>query len=436
MSLLEKSATSESEDMKRSIGVCTNGPRWRFATIAFCCLVAIGALPNATKAGETGVTSNVIRIGGVMDLEGRSRGLGRGMRVGIEAAFAGQLVQSRRLEFVALNDSYTPAKTIDATQRLLDQGVFVVLGNVGTPTAKVSLPILAEHKVPAVGFFTGAGILRPGVGDIINYRASYVQETAAVIDAALKAGMTPKNVCAYVQNDAYGMAGVVGIKRALAASPGSAQIIKAIDQILALEGEDPPRNNIGPVGVYTRNTFTSRAGYQSLKSWEARSGAPCRLVVSVGTYNAIARFAGYARYKREDWIISAVSFTGADDFRATLNEFGVTDRVVMTQVVPSLDSNLPIVVAARRALGDDFGYVSLEGFIVGKMLLAAMLNTKGELTRANLLRTIRGNTFELGGLKLDFVDNNQGSDLVVTTYLDGNQYRVMGPAVWERMLRL
>jgi ABC-type branched-subunit amino acid transport system substrate-binding protein len=358
------------------------------------------------------------------------------MKAGIEAALAGQRVQGRRIEFVALNDSYTPTKTIDATQRLLDQGVFVVIGNVGTPTAKVSLPILAKHKVPAVGFFTGAGILRPGVGDIINYRASYVQETAAVIDAALKAGMTPKNVCAYVQNDAYGMAGVVGIKRALAARPGSAQIIKTIDEILALEGEDPPRNNIGPVGVYKRNTFTSRDGYQSLKNWEERSGAPCRLVVSVGTYNAIARFAGYARYKRENWIISAVSFTGADDFKATLNEFGVTNRVVMTQVVPPLDSNLPIVVEARRALGDDFGYVSLEGYIVGKMLLAAMLNTNGELTRANLLRTIRGRTFELGGLKLDFINNNQGSDLVLTTYLDGNQYRVMTPNVWERMLRL
>jgi len=48
------------------------------------------------------------------------------------------------------------------------KGVVAMLGNVGTPTARVSLPILAENKIPAIGFFTGAGLLRPGVGDMID----------------------------------------------------------------------------------------------------------------------------------------------------------------------------------------------------------------------------------------------------------------------------
>ena len=80
------------------------------------------------------------------------------------------------------------------------------------------------------------------------------------------------------------------------------------------------------------------------------------------------------RNKGDDWFVSAVSFTGADNFKAALNEFNVNDRVVMTQVVPPLDSKLPIVRAARKALGDEFGYVSLEGYIVGKLFIAAAEN--------------------------------------------------------------
>jgi len=227
------------------------------ALMLSCALVALGA-PWAHA--EDGVTETVIRVGGVMDLKGDSRGLGEGMRKGIEAAFKGATVKGRRIQFTPLNDNYSPPKTIESTVKLLDEGVFIMLGNVGTPTAKVSLPILAERKVPAVGFFTGAGILRPGVGDIINFRASYVQETAAVISAALDGGVKPTEICAFVQNDAYGMAGVAGIKRALSGREGTEAIIPLLDEMMAMYVDSPPRNNVGPVGVYQRNTLYSRDG--------------------------------------------------------------------------------------------------------------------------------------------------------------------------------
>ena len=88
------------------------------------------------------------------------------------------------------------------------------------------------------------------------------------------------------------------------------------------------RNNIGPVGVYTRNTLSSRDGYESLKNWEALSGNRCQLVVTVGTYRAIAGFAGYSRYKGEKWYVSAVSFTGAENFKSALEEYKATDRII------------------------------------------------------------------------------------------------------------
>ena len=409
---------------------------WKKVRYALACALVAGALlPIGSAKAQQGITDRLVRIGGVMDLEGRSRGLGFGMKAGIEAAIYNQRIGGRRIELVTLNDSYTPTKTINATNALVTQGVFVMIGNVGTPTAKVSLPILAQAKVPAVGFFTGAGLLRPGMGDIINYRASYVQETAAVIRAAIDAGVNPAQICAYVQNDAYGMAGVTGIKRALGALKGTEVVTRTLDVILQQQGKNPSRNDLGPVGVYRRNTSKSRDGYLSLKSWEEVSKVPCKVVVTVGTYNAISQFAAYSRYKGDDWIISAVSFTGAGNFHKALLGANISDRVIMTQVVPPLDSKLPIVAEARQRLGDAFGWVSLEGYIVGKLWLTAMQGIQGRITRAKFLDAVRGRIFDLGGLKLDFSDDNQGSDLVVLTSLTPDGFQPMSLSAWDALVR-
>ncbi|MCB1825099.1 MAG: ABC transporter substrate-binding protein [Candidatus Competibacteraceae bacterium] len=388
-------------------------------------LIAASSVP-ALAAG-TGVTNTTVKIGGVMDLKGQSKGLGLGMQAGISAALKGEKVQNRAIEYIALNDFYTPADTIKATKQLIDQGIFLMLGSVGTPTAKVALPILAENKVPAVGFFTGAGLLRPGVGDIINFRASYVEEITNTIEAALSAGVKPQEVCAYVQNDAYGMAGVSGIKKALEKQPDMTEVVSKLEQILTMKGEEPTRNGIGPVGVYPRNANRAREGYLSLKQWEQAAGTRCRLVVTVGTYNPIASFIGYSRYKGDNWIVSAVSFTGADNLTQALLSYKVTDKVILTNVVPALDSQLPIVEEARKALGDQLSYVSLEGFIVGKLFLAIARNIKGDITRDNFLKAVRGQTFDLDGLKLDFTNDNQGSDFVQLTYLDNGELKSTTP---------
>jgi hypothetical protein len=97
----------------------------------------------------------------------------------------------------------------------------------------------------------------------------------------------------------------------------------------------------------------------------------------------------------------------------------------MTQVVPDLKSPLPIVAQARAAIGEQLNYVSLEGFIVGKMFLKIMEKSEGDISRANFLKTVRGQMFNLDGLILDFTDDNQGSDMVLMTYLKDGHYVVI-----------
>jgi ABC-type branched-subunit amino acid transport system substrate-binding protein len=392
------------------------------------------ALPLAAQ--DASVTGTTVRVGGVMDLEGDARGLGQGMQRGIEAAFKGKSVKGRTVEFVVLNDFYNPKNTVEATQQLLTQGIFAMLGNVGTPTARVALPRLAEQKVPAIGFYSGASLLRPGVGEVLNFRASYAQEIAAVVEGALSAGVKPTQVCAFVQNDAFGMDGLAGLRAVLAKQPGTETVVAKLEQILAMPGDEPARNNVGPVGVYTRNTLGVRDGYKSLKAWEDSSGNRCRLVVTVGAYAPIANFAAYARtLKTEPWVFSAVSFTGADDLKADLKKQGVADGVIMTQVVPALDSPLPIVKDARDVLGKELGYVSLEGYMAGRMFLAILEKAESPLSRESFLKAARGHTFDLGGFTLDFTNDNQGSDFVLLTQLKGDEYEVITPRHLEPLFK-
>ncbi len=391
---------------------------------------------TSSAIAETGITNSKIVIGGVMDLDGRSRALGQGMREGILAALTGKRVKGRVFEYITINDSYNPTKTKSATEELVGRGVFAMLGNVGTPTAGASLPVLARAGIPAVGFFTGAGLLRPGEGDIINFRASYVQETAAVIGAAIQAGLKPAEICAYVQNDGYGMAGIAGVKSALSAAGESGGIVEKLEEIMNLEGNNPFRNGIGPVGVYRRNTFSSRDGYESLKSWETNSGVKCRLIVTVGAYASIANFIGYASMKGEDWVYSAVSFTGAENLKNALSEFDVNKNLIVTQVVPPLESSLPIVKEARTVLGPKLNYISLEGYIVGSFFLKVLEGMPGkDITRDSFISAIQGNTFDVGGLTFDYTTDNQGSDLVISTFLDSGSYRILGNGDMDRLLR-
>lgn len=374
-------------------------------------------------AEEAGVTDKTIRIGATIPLEGDYKVYGLAMKQGMDAALAGQTVQKRSIEFVAINDFYDPAKAVEAAKKLIGQGIFAMVNSFGSPTTRAVLPVLAENKVPAFGFYTGAAFTGPG--EVLNFRASYANEVETVVDAALAAGFKPTEVCAYAQNDAYGMGGVKGFRTALAKQPGTEQIVAKVDEILNMPGDNPERNGIGPVGVYQRDTVSARAGYQSLKQWEAASGNRCRLVATTAVYDPAATFMGYARYKGEPWIFSSPSPAAGIPLVTRLKEHGIIDKVIATQIVPSPDSSLPMVLEARKALGANLNYESLESYIVGRLFVTIMQAIDGPLTRENFLKAARRQPYDIGGVKVDFTTDNQGSDFVQATYLRDGQFTAL-----------
>ena len=368
---------------------------------------------------QEGITQQTIRLGSVLALEGPEEIYGNRMKYGLKTALDDQLVQGKKIQLIFENDYYEPLVTRQKTQKLIQSGIFLMIGNFGTPTAKETLPILKINKIPAVGFYTGSQLLRSPSELIINYRASYAQEIETVVKMALNAGVKPYEICAYVQDDSYGMSGLKAVRDALVKAQAEENTLRAYDQVLEYKEKGNQGNDnslLSPVGFYPRNTPYVKEGYNSLKQWEKNTGINCRLVITAGTASNIARFINLAQGEGEHWVVSSLSFTHKEELQFNLEEYGVTDKVIITEVVPSLDSDIPIVQEAKSKLKSEFDHVSLEGYIVGKMTLKILKTIPGEINRDSFLRQVAISKFDLGGVAIDFTEGrNQSSDLILIT---------------------
>jgi ABC-type branched-subunit amino acid transport system substrate-binding protein len=150
------------------------------------------------------------------------------MKLGIDAAFgsinAAGGIHGRQLRLVAADDGYEPTRTVEAMKQLYEKDqVFGIVGNVGTPTAVVAIPYALEQRMLFFGAFTGAGQLRRDPPDryVFNYRASYAEETDAVVRYLVKIRrIKPENIAVFAQQDSYGDAGFAGVAKAMRALTG------------------------------------------------------------------------------------------------------------------------------------------------------------------------------------------------------------------------
>ncbi len=392
-----------------------------------CFVLSFGWILVNGWTTRTDQVIETLKLGSILVLEGQEESLGNNLKSGLELAFKDQLVKGKKIEIIFENDYYEPLVAIQKTKKLIESGILLMIGNVGTPTATKTLPILRDNQVPAVGFFTGAQLLRKPSELIINYRASYTQEIEMVVNMALKNGIKPNEICAYVQNDPYGMSGLEGLRDSLEKAGAEKEIVGFYNQFLSHQNQEYKGNKIlGPVGFYQRNTPYVRPGYDSLKKWEKTRGIKCKLVVTSGTFSNIARFIKLAQDEGNNWVISSLSFADAQELKLDLEEYGITDKVkvIMTQVVPPLESDLPIVKEAKSKLKEQFNNISLEGYIVGKMTLKILQEIPGKINRENFLKQIAVSQFDLGGVSIDLTKGRtQASDLVLITVLTPEGFR-------------
>ncbi len=341
-------------------------------------------------------------LGQSAPLTGPAAQLGIQFREGANLYF-GQMnakggVNGRKIELRTLDDGYEPEKTAANTKKFLSENVFALFGYIGTPTSLAALPLATEAKTPFFAPFTGAQSLRePFNRYAVHVRASYFDETAAIVKQAAAVGI--KKFSVFYQNDAYGKAGLEGVERAL----------KTLNLPMA------------STGTVERNTVDVKKAVADILAKQPES------IVQIGAYKACAAFIREARQAGFGGTFYNVSFVGT---QALLNELGKDARgVVISQVMPfPYSPNTPLAseffeaVKAVASSNKDISinYSSMEGYVAAKVFTEALRRAGRNATREAFITAIQSmQNYQMGGFTVNFGPNQHTAskyvDLTVLT---------------------
>ena len=267
-------------------------------------------------------------------------------------------IGGRSIVIRTLDDGYEPERCAENTRKLLSEDVFALFAYVGTPTSLAALPLATRAQVPFIAPFTGAMALRePLQKNVFHLRASYNDETALIVRQLTHLGL--KKIAVFHQNDAYGQAGLDGVRLALSAQ------------------------NLKPVATAT----VERNSVDVAKAVATLVAAAPDAVVQVSAYKSCAAFVRAARKAGYGGLFYNVSFVGT---QALADELGKeAEGVVVSQVVPSPYNaangiTREFVAAAKKAGNVQVNYSSMEGYLAAR-LFAEGLKRASKPTREGLV---------------------------------------------------
>jgi branched-chain amino acid transport system substrate-binding protein len=182
------------------------------------------------QVATPGVTKSIIHIGGTYPLTGPASlyaPIPKGMAVYFayinsrKSKVDGKRgVYGRQIDFKYLDDQYNPSQTVQLTNQLiLSDGVFAIVGSLGTEHNQAIRPILNQRKIPQLFIATGAsywGVQNKEFPYTLGWQPDYIAEGKAYGGWIAKNAPTAK-IAVFYQNDDYGKDYLNGLKQGLGA---------------------------------------------------------------------------------------------------------------------------------------------------------------------------------------------------------------------------
>jgi len=367
-----------------------------FKWLAVACSMMFSLLAH----GEPGIDDKNILIGMSAPFSGPIAGYGKQMQYAIQASFeqinqAGG-INGRKLQLLALDDAYDSSRTVSNTRRLIDEyKVFALIGYYGSnPTIDAMNQAFGPARVPLIGTISGADALReaftinPSARYLFNIRASYADETEAIVRQLVSLGL--KRIAVLYHNDSFGRSGLEGVGHALKQHNLSLSVSAAID----------------------RQSPDIQAAVAKI------AAEPVQAVILIALHKPATSFIQSMKKAGQYPMFVTLSPIGTEQFIADLGKDA--RGVVISQVVPHLwNDTLPVVRDYRRLVGDDkASYHGLEAYLMARTLSEGLKRIGKEApTREKLIAALETlNHFDLGGYRIDYGSKHRtGSRFVELT---------------------
>jgi branched-chain amino acid transport system substrate-binding protein len=305
-------------------------------------------------------------------------------------------------ELRQLDDGYNAARAGANAAKLIDGGVDLLFGFVGTASSDAGAAVARERDAIFFAPFAAADTLRgANAGNVFHVRPSLADEAFKMVRHCATLGQD--RIAVVAEDDAMGRAGLAAVAQALA------------------ELGQPPL--VGSVLVPANTTKVDAAVATLLK-------AQPHAIIQVSLFTTTAAFTRSARKAGYGGVLMTFSVVGIDPLFAALGKD--IGGVVMSQVVPSPRApTTPIVKEYLSAVDNTdqtASYESLEGFIAAKTLVEAVQRAGGKsATQATLRRAMGSMTdYDVGGLRINLRaglrDSVRTIDLITLT-ADGRVVR-------------
>ena len=364
---------------------------------------------GSVGAAEVGVSDSSITLGMSSPFSGPNGAYGLEMKEAIGAYFqqvnAGGGIYGRKLELVALDDGYETERTLANTRKLIDENrAFALLAFYGSsPTTEAMNSVFGPARVPLVGTISGAGTLRQSPRDnpnnryMFNVRASYADETEAIVNQLTSLGLT--NIAVFYQNDGFGKSGLEGVTAAL------------------------KKHNLAPsaVGTVERNSIDVAKAVQSIAKVAPQA------VIMVTLYKPTTEFVRQMKKAAQHPQFMALSPVGAD---LLVKELGDDARGVgISQVMPYPWNDTTVLVREyQKLIGKQakYSYYGIEGYVMAKVMVDAIRRSTKELTREKLIASLESlHNADFGGYRLTYSPTDRTGSKFVDLTVIGNGGRVL-----------
>jgi branched-chain amino acid transport system substrate-binding protein len=361
---------------------------WLPALLAVIVVLAAGCGRGSSSGGsggtasDPGITANSIKLGGSYPFSGPASAygtIGASAKAYFDWLNAKGGVNGRKIDFVALDDGYEPARALQNAKRLVEQDkVFAMFNTLGTANNIATWDYLNQAKVPQVYVATGSSAWGADVSKhpfTIGWQPDYVSE-ARVYASYLKDSKPNAKVAVLYQNDAFGKELLNGFKSAIG---GTGITVAAAE---SYEVTDPTVDSqVSKLASSKADVFlditTPKFGAQAIHRLTEINWKPLHILNNVAASKTLVlKPAGLAASKG---IVSVAYLKDAEDPRwdtdAAMQEY----KAGLKQYAPKLDVNEPF---------------NVYGWAVASSMAKALGEMK-QPTRAALMDTIRNQNMQL-----------------------------------------